>query len=81
MTAGDATEPTITAPAPELQTAQLGIEGMHCASCVARIERGLRSVPGVHDATVSLAAEEARVTFGPGVLAVSEREQAVERAG
>ena len=65
----------------EFETAQLGIEGMHCASCVARIERELHSVPGVRDATVSLASEEARVTYAPAALDVEQLEQAVERAG
>lgn len=64
-----------------LDTAKLAIEGMHCASCVARVERELQSVPGVQDATVSLIAEEARVTFAPAALGVATLEQAVERAG
>jgi Cu+-exporting ATPase len=65
----------------ERVTAQLAIDGMHCASCVARIERELQSVPGVHEAAVSLAAEEARVTFASSALNVRELERAVERAG
>ena len=65
----------------ERVTAQLAIDGMHCASCVARIERELQSVPGVHEAAVSLAAEEARVTFASSALDVRELERAVERAG
>ncbi len=39
----------------------LEIEGMTCASCVARVERALKSVPGVTDATVNLATERAHV--------------------
>ena len=39
----------------------LGIGGMTCASCVARVERVLRKQPGVLDATVNLATESARV--------------------
>ena len=81
MSATDTTEPTTATAAPELQTAQLGIEGMHCASCVARVERELQSVPGVQRATVNLAAEEARVSFAPAALDVSALEEAVERAG
>ena len=37
------------------------VEGMHCASCVSRVEAGLRQVPGVVDARVNLATREATV--------------------
>ncbi|WP_312514182.1 heavy metal translocating P-type ATPase [Massilia sp.] len=40
----------------------LAIEGMTCASCVARVERALRSVPGVREAGVNLATEKASVS-------------------
>ena len=36
---------------------------MTCASCVGRVERALRKVPGVQDATVNLATERAHVTL------------------
>ncbi len=39
----------------------LVIGGMTCASCVNRIERALRGVPGVIEASVNLATERARV--------------------
>ena len=45
----------------------LPIEGMTCASCVARVERSLRSVAGVTEATVNLATESATVQGAPGV--------------
>ncbi|MHA7600017.1 heavy metal translocating P-type ATPase [Alicycliphilus sp. T452] len=44
----------------------LGIGGMTCASCVGRVERALRKVPGVRDATVNLATERAHVVCDPG---------------
>jgi Cu+-exporting ATPase len=40
---------------------ELEIEGMHCAACVARVEKALASVPGVASASVNLATERARV--------------------
>ncbi len=40
----------------------LAIEGMTCASCVARVERALKAVPGVTAASVNLATERATVT-------------------
>jgi Cu+-exporting ATPase len=42
-------------------TLRLPIEGMTCASCATRVERALRKVPGVSDATVNLATETASV--------------------
>ncbi len=40
----------------------LAIDGMTCASCVARVERALKTVPGVTGAAVNLATERAHVT-------------------
>jgi heavy metal translocating P-type ATPase len=42
-------------------TLELAVEGMTCASCVARVERALQAVPGVTLAQVNLATESARV--------------------
>lgn len=58
----------------------VGIHGMTCASCVARVEKGLRRVPGVLDAAVNLATESARVTVLPGTTAAG-LVAAVEAAG
>ncbi len=49
------------------QQTTLRIEGMHCASCVAKIERALTKSPGVLEASVNLAAETATVKFLDGV--------------
>jgi len=52
----------LSAPAVAItETLDLGVEGMTCASCVARVERALRAVPGVQQASVNLATESARV--------------------
>ena len=58
----------LTAPAGELQFA---VAGMTCASCVNRVERALRKVPGVEDAQVNLALETATVRLQPGVDAAA----------
>lgn len=50
-----------------LRTTEFAIEGMTCASCVARIERALRKVPGVAEAVVNLATERASVRAGKEV--------------
>jgi P-type Cu+ transporter len=56
----------------------LAIEGMTCASCVARVERALRRVPGVDQAEVNLATERARVV---GSAQLAALEAAVTQAG
>jgi Cu+-exporting ATPase len=43
-------------------TLDLSVGGMTCASCVMRVERALKNVPGVQDVSVNLATESARVT-------------------
>lgn len=43
------------------RAADLAIAGMTCASCAGRVEKALRAVPGVIDASVNLATERARV--------------------
>jgi len=55
-------------PAPPVQTLNIDIDGMTCASCVGRVERALKKVPGVQDVSVNLATESARVhhSLAPG---------------
>jgi P-type Cu+ transporter len=69
------------APASPTQTLRLGIEGMHCASCVARVEQELERTPGVVDAAVNLMSEEATVSYLPQSTDVAGLEDAVRRAG
>jgi Cu+-exporting ATPase len=45
----------------------LSISGMTCASCVGRVEKALKKVPGVADASVNLATEKAQVKATGGV--------------
>jgi copper chaperone CopZ len=57
----------------------LPIEGMTCASCVARVEKAVRAVPGVQTANVNLATEALNVQ---GTAALREPViAAVRRAG
>ena len=58
----------------------IGIGGMTCASCVSRVEKALKKVPGVTDATVNLATESARVAFTPGAQMGAQFEARVRRA-
>ena len=56
----------------------LTIEGMTCASCVARVEKALQKLPGVQGATVNLATEKATVH---GAATLEELLAAVREAG
>jgi len=58
---------------------RLDLEGMSCASCAARIERGLNGLEGV-EATVNLATEQASVKAPPSI-SVEQLVGAVEAAG
>ena len=53
-------------------TATLALEGMTCASCALRIEKGLKKVSGVASAAVNLATERAAVTYDPAVASPSD---------
>jgi Cu+-exporting ATPase len=48
---------------PDVCTLDLGIGGMTCASCVGRVEKVLKKLPGVTGASVNLATESARVQW------------------
>jgi len=63
----------------ELQELRLDLEGMHCASCAARIEQRLNRLDGV-EATVNFATEQATVHCEPSV-SVDELVGAVASAG
>jgi len=54
---------------------------MTCAACVARVERTLKKLPGVHDATVNLATENATVEFEPNRISLDNIRSAVKNAG
>ena len=62
-------------------TLDLGVGGMTCASCVSRVERALKKVPGVQSAAVNLATESARVTFSGGEDMSAVLRRAVRDAG
>jgi len=62
-------------------TLDIGIGGMTCASCVSRVERALKKVPGVTQATVNLATESARIVYAPSEQMQARLRRAVRDAG
>lgn len=71
--------PPMNAAVEPLETVDLAVTGMTCASCVARVEKVIRRLPGVTEASVNLATERAHVTGAHPDLGSLIR--AVEKAG
>ncbi len=63
------------------QEVTLTLGGLHCAACVARVERALAQAPGVARAQVNLATRRAKVRFNPDATNVDALKQAVTKAG
>lgn len=59
----------------------LPIKGMHCASCVSRIENKLQSVEGVDTASVNLVTEQASVSFDEQKTDEQKLKEAVRETG
>lgn len=59
---------------------KIEIEGMHCASCAANIERSLKKVPGVKEVSVSLMTRKAILDVDEKVPE-EELKKAVARTG
>ena len=73
--------PPVAAPPSPHQELTIPVAGMTCASCVRRIEKALSKVPGVEQATVNLATEQAHVVFDPALAGVQQLDAAIEKAG
>ncbi|QVL49672.1 MAG: copper-translocating P-type ATPase [Thiocapsa sp.] len=66
---------------PVIESVTLGVGGMTCASCVARVERAIQAVPGVIEATVNLGTESATVGYLPATASPERIAQAIRAAG
>lgn len=60
---------------------EFAISGMHCAACVARIEKGLGKLPGVTSAVVNLASERAMVEYDSAQVSVAQLQEKVKKLG
>ncbi|MEK3723216.1 heavy metal translocating P-type ATPase [Paenibacillus sp. FSL H8-0034] len=63
------------------EVAHFKLEGMTCAACANRIEKGLGKLPGVTDASVNFAMETARVQYSPGEISITEMQNKVKQLG
>lgn len=64
-----------------LDSVDLDIGGMSCASCVRRVEKALSSVEGVKTANVNMATNRAHVEMLRGLTTIVQLQNAVEKAG
>jgi Cu+-exporting ATPase len=62
-------------------TVTLPISGMSCANCAANIERSVKKLQGIEEATVNFAAENAQVRFDPSQVNVQTLVKQVQKAG
>jgi len=70
-----------TTPLMAMMKKQFKIKGMHCASCVTLLERALKEVAGVKNATVNLATEKATVSYDPNQVTDTHLTSAVANVG
>jgi Cu+-exporting ATPase len=59
----------------------LPVEGMTCASCVARVEKSIRKIEGVENVVVNLASEKATLSIEKSKVNIEEIKKVVEEAG
>ncbi len=64
-----------------VKRAELGVDGMTCASCSASVERALKKLDGVSEASVNLATNRAAFTYDPAKVKLSQIRAAVTNAG
>lgn len=57
------------------------IAGMTCAACVQRVEKSLKKLEGVTNASVNLATEKATISYNPQKLRVSTIRETIVKAG
>ncbi|ADN35064.1 heavy metal translocating P-type ATPase [Methanolacinia petrolearia DSM 11571] len=59
----------------------LKVTGMHCAACAANVESALKKLEGVDSASVSIASEDAQVSFDPEKISLGDIESTIKKSG
>lgn len=60
---------------------ELGVEGMTCAACSAAVERSVKRLDGVKEASVNLATNRLKLDYDPKKVKLSEVKAAIDKAG
>ena len=63
------------------KTIKIGVTGMTCAACSSAVERSLGKTKGVESATVSLATNDATISFDPKLAEPADLIEAIEGIG
>ncbi len=61
--------------------AEIKVSGMSCASCALNVEKSLKNLDGVDEASVNVGTEKATIEYDPKRLNLREMENAIEEAG
>ena len=64
-----------------MSTVVFDLKGMTCASCAMTVEKSLKKIPGVKEASVNIATELATAVIDPNVVSEREMAKAVADAG
>ena len=81
LSPSDSSKDSAPEPLPDHASGRFPVQGMTCAACSAAVERALRRAPGVIEASVSLATEEATVRWDPAHVDTAALAKVVQRAG
>ena len=65
----------------QTETKVFTIQGMTCAACVSTVERAVKKVPGVTEASVNLATEKLNISYDPARVSAAGIKTAVSKAG
>lgn len=66
---------------PDATTSSIDVAGMSCATCSSTVGDAIESLPGVLEASVNFATDEATVSYNPNEVALSDIFDAIEGAG
>jgi Cu+-exporting ATPase len=65
----------------EIRSAIFKVEGMVCAACAGSVEKAVKRLPGIEDATVALLRNKAQVFYRPAFVEDTTIREAIEDAG
>ena len=57
------------------------VSGMHCASCVGRVEKSLKDIEGTFDVNINLATQQASISYDPDKAGINDFVESVKSVG